>query len=503
VRPLVLNDSTARPRALTGPTGLLAQVGPIGPCAVAAVLIGAAVITGHLDVLVLGIVALVGATWIALRPQRGLLLLVALVPFDGVRLPLGIEGSLASWKEALAIFTAGVAVLSSQQVRRRARPDWFWWLAGLVALAVVWAGVHQSKASIWGLKLDFVYLTLTYAAWRCPLDRRDRDRFISILMGVGVLTALYGIAQEVIGHQRLNELGYEYNSVLRFNGGYLRAISTFALPFSFGFFLMMVIVICLPVALADLSRRRNVWFVVACPLLAAGLVTSIVRAAMLGLLVGLLYIGIRRFRSVLAVLVPLGLVALFFVPGSSASSALSSDSTKARSTNWTENLDAILAHPIGIGVGETGAAKARSYGQTIEEQAAALGVDLSQPDTDVYTDSLTGGGVYQPDNYYIKTVVELGVIGLWLLLRVLVGALREARRLERVPDPADRAFGIGVTAFLAAAMFSMLFSTYLELFPMDMYFWLLLGITAASVRQYDPAVTGSQVAPAGPAELRV
>jgi len=206
---------------------------------------------------------------------------------------------------------------------------------------------------------------------------------------------------------------------------------------------------------------------------------------------------------VLAVLVPLGLAALFFIPGSAATSALSSDSTKARSTNWTENLDAILAHPLGIGVGETGAAKARSYGQTIEDQAAVLGIDLTQKNTDVYTDSLTGPGVYQPDNYYIKTIVELGVIGLWLLLRVLFGALREARRLERVPDPADQAFGIGVTAFLAAALFSMLFSTYLELFPMDMYFWLLLGITAATVRQYEPDPEHSQVAAPRPAELRM
>ena len=30
----------------------------------------------------------------------------------------------------------------------------------------------------------------------------------------------------------------------------------------------------------------------------------------------------------------------------------------------------------------------------------------------------------------------------------------------------------------------MFFSTYLELFPMDAYFWLLLGITAATAREY-------------------
>jgi Mg2+/citrate symporter len=53
-----------------------------------------------------------------------------------------------------------------------------------------------------------------------------------------------------------------------------------------------------------------------------------------------------------------------------------------------------------------------------------------------------------------------------------------------VPDRTDSALGIGITAFLFAVIFSMFFSTYLELFPMDAYFWLLLGITAATAREY-------------------
>jgi hypothetical protein len=444
--------------------------------------VGAAA-TGQLRMLLLGLVALALAVWIALRPQRGILLMVALVPFDGLRLPLGIGGTVASWKEGLALFTATCALIFGKRIVNRARPDWFWWLVALVVTAVVWFGIHQSKSALWGLKLDFIYLTVAFAAWRCPLNAKDRDRFVSILMGVGLITAAYGIAQQVIGHKRLNELGYAYNTLLRFNGGFLRSISTFDLPFSFGFFLMMVIVICLPVALSDLSRWRNQMFVVLSPLLVVGLLTSIVRAAALGLAVGLLYIGFRRFRSVFAVLIPLGLVALFFIPGSSAVKALSSDSTKARSANWTENLNAILDHPLGLGVGETGAAKARSYGQTPEQQAAAFGIDLSQPDTDVYTPVLGGVGVYQPDNYYIKTVIELGLLGLWFLIRVLIGAFRESRRLERSTNPADAALGIGITAYLAAAAFAMFFSTYLELFPMDFYFWLLLGITAATARE--------------------
>ena len=91
-------------------------------------------------------------------------------PLDGLRLPLGIGGAVASWKEGLAVFTGVCALLSAQRVARRAKPDWYWWLVAFVVLSVTWFGIHQSKAAIWGLKLNFVYLALAYAAWRCPLN---------------------------------------------------------------------------------------------------------------------------------------------------------------------------------------------------------------------------------------------------------------------------------------------------------------------------------------------
>src|SRR4051794_12729839 len=238
---LVWENTTAREGDLPGSRGLFARGGPYGLCVLIAVIVAAAIVTGRPAETVVAGVGLMLAVWIALRPQRGVLLAVALIPLDGLRLPLGIGGAVASWKEALALLTAACALLSVRKVAERTRPDWFWWLVALVAVAAVWFGIHQSKSAIWGLKLDFIYLTLTYAAWRCPLTAKDRDRLVSILMGVGVLTAAYGVVQQLLGHARLHDLGYEYNSVLRFNGGFLRSVSTFALPFSFGFFMMMVI----------------------------------------------------------------------------------------------------------------------------------------------------------------------------------------------------------------------------------------------------------------------
>ena len=441
-------------------------------------------VTGLLFVLLIAGIAIAATAWIVDRPQRGILVAVALVPFDGLRLPFGIAGPLASWKEALAILTAVAAAVHGARRRRTDRPTWFLWLVGLICLAIAWSPFHRTSAMLWGLKLDFVYVTLTFAALRTPLTSRDRDRLVTILMSAGAATAVYGLAQQVIGHERLHRLGYDYNSALTFSGGFLRSVSSFALPFSFGFYLMMVILVCLPVALADLARLRNRVFIVLLPLYIGGVVVSVVRTAIVGLLIGLVYIVVRRHRLFLAVLIPVGLVAAFALPASGASSVLSASSVEARAANWSRNVTAVLASPLGIGVGETGAAKARSYGQTAAEQRAALGLDPQRTDVSVFTETLNGTGVYLPDNYFVKTLIELGVLGLWFFVRLLAGALVESRALERVPCPSDAALGIGSTAYLAASIFSMFFATYLELFPIDVHFWLLLGVVAATVRLY-------------------
>src|SRR4051794_27288792 len=201
VRPLVRENTTPGNGGLPGSRGLFRAGRPYGLGALIVVAVVIATVSGRLPLLILAVIAVAGAVWVAIRPQRGILLAAALVPFDGLRLPLGIGGSLASWKEGLALFTGACAAVSAQRVARRVRPDWFWWLVAYVGLCLVWFVWHQSKASIWGLKLDFVYLSLTFAAWRCPLTRRDRDRFVSILMAAGVLTAAYGVLQQILGHQ--------------------------------------------------------------------------------------------------------------------------------------------------------------------------------------------------------------------------------------------------------------------------------------------------------------
>ena len=111
----------------------------------------------------------------------------------------------------------------------------------------------------------------------------------------------------------------------------LRSFSTFNLPFSFGFYLMLVILIGLPMALAEPKRLRNKIFFLSLPILSVALLLSFVRGAMLGLAIGLLYLAFTRYK-ILVYGIPLVLVAALFIPsGANVSSAVfSSTSFQAR-----------------------------------------------------------------------------------------------------------------------------------------------------------------------------
>jgi hypothetical protein len=397
------------------------------------------------------------------RPQYGILLLALLAPYDGLLLIVPHGASLHSWKEVLTLATLVASLVlgrgSGAARSWRNLPGWLPPLAGLIVVGLIWSifvGFVQAKT---GFRIDFFYVLLGFALWRAPLNARERDWLITILMVNGVVTAVVGIAQQVVGTTRLHELGYAYNTAIRNSHGHLRSFSTFGDPFPFAFYLMVVALVALPVALGEPRRLRNRVFLFCLPLLGLGMVLALVRGAWLGLAVGLVYLGLRRHR-ILLLAVPLGaagVVVLLLLPGTFGSSALSTTSIQQRFDSWHHNLDHVLRRPMGTGIGSSGAAAAK-------------------------TASLTGtrAHTFQPDNYYFKEIYELGIPGLLLFLWLLFAAFRNAdRKGARIRGP-DGALALGVAASVVGVAAASLVSTYLEIFPMDLMFWLLVSVVAFS-----------------------
>jgi hypothetical protein len=391
------------------------------------------------------------------RPQHGVLVLAALVPFDGLHQLVPFP---SGWKEALVLLTLTATFVAPPEARGapgRKLPSWWVPTAGLLALALSSAVAVGATRGLVGLKVGFFYVLLAVIVWRCPLSARERDRLVTILMVAGFVTALIGVVQQVLGPERLVELGWEYNTNVRFAGGYLRSFSTFDTNFGFALFLTLVVLVALPVALADTRRLRNQLFLLGLPLLLAGLAVSITRVAWLGLAVGIAYLGITRFRSLMVVLVDAAvLAALVLLMVSSYSSAfLSKSSSEERFDLWRDYISEVAEHPVGAGVGTSGSAA--------EKTAEVTGTD---EDT------------FQPDNYYFKVAYELGVVGLWLLFLVLIGAAVTVHASARGLGGTDAALASGVAASILAAAACSVMATYFEIFPLDAYFWLLLAVVA-------------------------
>lgn len=399
---------------------------------------------------------LVGISFLAIlsRPQRGLLLLAALVPYDGLLELVPAPGIVSGWKEGLVLLTLGASVISasSRPLRSIRLPAWALMGLGLLVYAIASAAFVPYLQSVQALKIGYFYVLVTLIVLRNPFTSWDRHRLVTILMVNGVITSLYGLAQQVIGGDGLSALGYEYNVTIRTAGGILRSFSTFNQPFGFGLFVMMALLVGGSVALARPGTWRNAAFLVASPILVAGMATSIVRGAYLGLAVGILLLAIIRYRALL-LLVPTALLVLMNLPAQVLGAVFSSSSLNERGTGWGQIFDEVLRNPFGIGIGSTG---------SVAEKVAEI------------TGSRTA--YYQPDSQYVKMLLELGVIGLWLLIALFVTGLTYALMVSRRSVDPDSALALGVAATMLAVIAASAVSTYLEIFPMDFYFWLLLGV---------------------------
>jgi O-antigen ligase len=293
--------------------------------------------------------------------------------------------------------------------------------------------------------------------WLRPLDARERDLVITIMIVNGLITAVIGLLQQVVGAGRLVSLGYKYDTTVRFTGHFLRSFSTFRLPFDFGFYLALVIVIGTSISLREPRRPRSIFFFASLPIITLALVFTFVRGAYLVVGIGILYLAVTRFRW-LFLGVPLALVFLLLVPGQYATPTLGATSLGQRSQSWTDHISTIF-DPIGHGIGLTGSAGAKT------EKVLKV-----------------NGDVYQPDNQYFKTIYELGVLGLFFFVLLLLSAFWTARAAVPRLHGREQALAEGLSAHILGVLAACFVATYFEIFPMDFFFWLLLGIVVTCVR---------------------
>ncbi len=431
---------------------------------------------------------------------RGLSVFIWLLPFHilvmawlfgGLGLPGPVVRIIAAWKEALIAALVAAAVFRVA-LRGGVRCPIVWLdLAvtglGLVALAYllgggVWFGFDLSVAGrLYGLR-DAVYFSLLYFVGRATPEVVRDERVLTALFLVGVVTSVVAVVERLfVTPEMLVLLGVsqyfqDFLGVAPFTAG-----NTYGLPTNYwvmigshlvqragstylssqGFAIPFLII--MPAATVWVTaRRRTALAWLGYGILWLGLLLTITRLTIVACLLQALAIAALRRRwglitAVGAVAILAFAGALLVVPGLATyigeTLTWQSASSVSHLTDWIEGMENALRYPFGAGLGMA------------DQTAVRFGMD-----------PLAG------DNLYLKYAVELGVVGLGLLLATMAGAVLTGARCGRDGKGVEADYGVVVAATALGILLNAITAAVFNAMPLTYEFFWLLGAVATPVR---------------------
>lgn len=474
--------------------GRIARLAPwIVPIVVAGlILVGRERFLPQLLAGVLGLIVIVLA---AKRPDRALLVLIVVLPFQALLLswlyargvPASALKSLSAWKElvGLGVVVAGVGGF----VRQRQRLDRFD-LVGLAFVAFIAAyaiaprlfapGAPTATDVRWlAFRQGAAFVILFLAARHANLSDDFTRRAARVVMGVGSVIAAVAVYEFffsgswnsfVVDTVQYPKYQFFVTNTTPFNfldirqyaviGGNRveRVGSVLFSPLTLGFYLLLPFAIALQRTIRDGLRSAAGAVLV---LTGAGLLLTQTRAALVGAVVVALVTlrraagqSERRRLQFAAVLVAVVIIAL---PAAASTGLTSRVATTAsgEGQNATDHVDAfwkgvrtVGSHPLGLGVGTSA-----GVGQRFQVQGTTI-----------------------TENYYEQVGVEVGIAGMVLFIALTIMLLRRLRRASLAIS--DVGVGAVCTAAWGLAVGAFFLHTWTD-FSTAWTFWALAGAVVA------------------------
>lgn len=338
------------------------------------------------------------------------------------------------------------------------------------ALNSIWVGMNGFR--LWGFFMLIYYLPVRFFRSDAPITG-----MLSIALVTGIMTALYGIKQGVIGFTEFEKIIVSSGSLgtIWVSDKVHRVFSTF--PYSTHFAYFMVVAIIAAICLFGMRVRTElrVLALLALPVLVTGLSMSVTRSAWFSLVGGLAFMfGVlmtrdhktRRGRIVLLGALVVGMLVLNKVSPEpsggwkskdygdalenqlgSIKAPLKDSSMQARTLQARISLPYIATHPLGAGVNSQVADR---FGSERES--------------------------FVVENHYFMIAVDLGWLGIasfiWMIVVILrYGVLAH----DAIGDPSLKWMAKGTLSLFVAVMVGNIAGPHMTLHPVDAYMWLLIG----------------------------
>lgn len=388
---------------------------------------------------------LIGAAVIVLRkPEYGLAIVLALIPFVGAQLPqppgaaLPLPGAPLRVLLPLMVFALlGYGLLLRGQDRKHLPPVFFG-----ISLMVIAAVVSAFRAIEPDRSVPDVFLLITCAALFLAIVNvcRTREQLLVVLAGAlaGLLFAsIQGVAQQMFGI-------YSTLGVSTGTGVLNRIQGSFGHPNSYAGYLTLLMPVAGAVALSKSFPAGLRWLgAIAAGFAVPALIYSYSRGALAALIAGILvWLVLTRPRTALVVAIVLALVAMVATPNTIKQrfSGTGSNDVSLRTDVGTSALDIYDTQPIlGVGIGNFQAAYENlNSAQTPGQRRLFHNQQLLTPTA--------------APSQYLNTLSEQGILGVIALGIFILQALVAAFRVSRSQHPMVRALGTGIGMAIAGAV---------------------------------------------------
>lgn len=419
--------------------------------------------------------------------RRALYGLLLYLPFCGVAsvllYPNTTHAILA--KDFLFVIPAYVGFLAQhvsagRPMSFRGAPTWLLaCFAALVLGQAFYPNLPGPIVAAIGAKVWLFYIPLCFLGYHLVRDRRDLHRLLGFISLAAVIPALIGIGEALLLYAGHGDLVYGAygpaaasvtQDFARFDlagGASLRRVpSTFTFVAQYFSFTVAMVAVAYAWWRGNPARARGaprfgVWLL----LFLAGLLSG-ARAAFLFLpfLMALVVVleGRTARRSAARLLAPalllLGLTAAVI-----------------RTT-----VGSVLAHATAVGVEEFGYVFVDGFRQGLARTLMGLGTGANTNAARYVlgqTDRFVGVDGTWYESWYVKALLELGVAGL-VILALLFGTIvtRALRQHRGLRDPGIKAVSASLLALLLWNLVFNVKAQYLDIDPMNVYFWLFLGV---------------------------
>ena len=378
-----------------------------------------------------------------------------------------------------AISAAGVLVIQRAGEGHRQRGDF--WVAAIVAFVIglyfVNLGGHMERDVAWaqGIRLMSEPLLLLVVGMLLPQAQKTLRWALASLVATGLFVALVGIAQQVIGPDRLVEMGYSYTLQVRSIDDRLRSFGTMDESFVYAAFLLLALVALL------FWFRRGILTAIVGSLIVVGLAFAQVRTS---LVIAIALIGIWLARShrptvaaflLIAAVTAAASILIWSSGGTETRTVRAGPSLfltiNGRTDGWKVVLDDPRTWAVGKGVGEIGVAAER----------ATYSVSRRERDEERDASAVDSG--------YFALIADIGFIGLVAFL-ALAGRLFSLAK--RAIDRGSR-YGWVTVGLLTVLLLDAVTRDSFTGFPPAFLGMLLVGLSvAAADEEHEASATAAR-----------